>query len=285
MKKTLSPASGPVESHLTLPGSKSLTNRALLLAALANGVSELKDILISDDTEAFIAALRLLGIRIQLDTDTQQCIVMGCGGTFPVNEAWIDCRDAGTAARFLPAAVSATIGRWHFDGSPQLRKRPLGGLLKALRSQGIKIQSEDQEDSLPLTVFGQNGLPGGTLKVDATDSGQFVSSLLMAAPMSHTAVTLDLHDAVSKPFIDMTIRVMAEFGVRVRQLHPERFSIPVPQRYIARDYVIEPDLSTAAPFFRSRRSDRRGSYHSADQTQGIQPGRCPVSFSAAKNGL
>lgn len=247
MKKTLLPARHPLDVRLHMPGSKSLTNRGLLLAALAHGVSELSDILLSDDTETLIEALRNLGVAVQVDTGRLSCLVTGCGGLFPAKKARLFCRQAGTVARFLLAACCASPGEYHFDAAPGLRRRPLAGLVEALRSQGVKIHAED--DHLPLTVWGQTGLKGGTLEIDASKSGQFVSALLMAAPLSRRSVMLNMHQPVSRPFIDMTLATMAEFGVRVRQLHPERFSIPVPQRYLARHFVAEPDLSTAAPFF------------------------------------
>lgn len=248
MKRSIQAIKKPVQARIKIPGSKSITNRALLLAALANGVSEVSSILISDDTTAFIKALRQLGVMIQFDESTQSCIVGGCNGRFPKNKASIWCDEAGTAARFLLAACASSSGSYSFDGSERLRERPIALLLDALRMQGAKVEPKNSS-KMPFTIKGREGLLGGEIAIDGSQSGQFISALLMVAPFAESPVIIETTHLVSRSFVDMTCDMMAEFGVLVRRMHQERFSIPVPQRYIARDYVVEPDLTTASYFF------------------------------------
>jgi 3-phosphoshikimate 1-carboxyvinyltransferase len=248
MKQPIQTASMPINARVTIPGSKSITNRALLLAALADGVSELFDILISDDTVAFMDALRQLGIAIKLDETTRSCIVAGGQGHFPKKNASIWCADAGTAARFLLAACAASLGSYQLDASAQLRKRPILSLLRTLCAQGAKVIPEDAE-KMPFTIVGNEGLRGGDIEIDGSETSQFISALLMVAPFAKTPVLLKSQKVVSNPYVLMTCKMMNEFGVLVRRMHQARYSVPAPQRYTACDYWVEPDLSTASYFF------------------------------------
>ncbi|MDR3491063.1 MAG: 3-phosphoshikimate 1-carboxyvinyltransferase [Gammaproteobacteria bacterium] len=247
MKQLIRAVNSPIHAHVTIPGSKSITNRALLLAALSEGVAEIFDILLSDDTWAFINALKELGIVIQVDESTNSCLVAGGMGEFPHKEASIWCDNAGTVARFLLAACAATPGVYRFDASPQLRRRPIAALLRTLCGQGAKVLEESE--SMPFTIVGSEGLRGGEIEIESSESSQFVSALLMVAPFAASPVLIKTHELVSNPYVDMTCAMMADFGVLVRRMHSTRFSIPAPQRYVARDYTIEPDLSTASYFF------------------------------------
>lgn len=248
MKQSIRSTKQPIHAHVIIPGSKSITNRALLLAALADGVSELSGMLISDDTRAFVNALHALGIVIQLDEADRSCIVGGSGGQFPRSEATIWCDSAGTVARFLLAACAASSGKYFFDATPQLRQRPIEPLVKVLCAQGAKVTPEDATH-MPFTIKGTNNLSGDHIEIDGKETGQFISALLMIAPFAKSPVEITSEDIVNRPFVDMTCTMMAEFGVLVRRMHRARFLIPVPQRYKATDYVIEPDLSTASYFF------------------------------------
>lgn len=248
MKQSIKSVSSPLSANLTIPASKSITNRALLLAALAEGVSEIFNLLISDDTLAMIHALHELGIALQLDEADRSCIVAGCGGQLPKAEATIYCREAGTVARFLLAACAGHPGIYHFDAAPQLRSRPFSALLNVLAAQGAKIKPSNTK-KMPLTLAGTDGLHGGEVEIDAAQSGQFVSALLMIAPYAKNSLTIEAKNLVSQPYVEMTCEMMAEFGVLVRRIHQGRYSVLVPQRYKARDYYVEPDLSTAANFF------------------------------------
>ena len=248
MKKHIQPVSKPLNATVNIPGSKSITNRALLLAALADGVSEISSILISDDTNACIDALRQLGVMIQYDPTAKVCIVGGCSGRFPKNEASIHCHDAGTVARFLLAACAASQGKYFFDASQRLRERPISPLLNALQIQGVTVEP-DHAAQMPFTILGHGGLSGGEIEIDGSQSGQFASALLMIAPFAQTQVVLKTAHLVSRSYIDLTCAMMAEFGVQVKKFHQERYVVPVPQMYTARDYVVEPDFSTASYFF------------------------------------
>lgn len=248
MKQLVRAVNAPIHAKVTIPGSKSITNRALLLAALADGVSELSDILLSDDTLAFIEALRALGISIQLDTAARSCIVAGNHGQFPKTEAAIWCHSAGTVARFLTAACAASPGQYYFDATPQLRQRPLDPLLQLLVLQGAKIQPE-HATQLPFTLVGCDRLHGGEIEITDETSSQFLSALLMIAPYAKSSVIISTPGAPRRSYIDMTCAMMGEFGVLVRRMHYSRFSVPVPQCYHARDYTVEADFSTASYFF------------------------------------
>lgn len=226
---------------IIIPGSKSITNRALLLAALANDTSTLTDILLSDDTLAFIQALRQLGVNINLDGTT--AIIEGCSGKFPNQTATIQCEDAGTAARFLTAACANSEGNYTLDGSERLRQRPLKTLINTLKNQGAEFGSA----SLPFTVTGHK-LQGGNISIDASESSQFISALLMIAPLMQHDITLHLEQPMRDTYIDMTIAMMKSFGVDVTK-SDLCYHIKTGQHYQAQRYCIEPDLSTASYFF------------------------------------
>ncbi len=248
MRQSIHAVTSPIEARVVIPGSKSITNRALLLAALADGVSELCDMLISDDTLAFVNALRQLGISIQVDAEKHSCIVAGGQGSFPKKNATIWCADAGTVLRFLLAACSIAPGTYEFDGSEQLRQRPIAALLRTLCSQGATIQPEYAE-KMPFTLLGSEGLLGGEIEVDDSETSQFLSGLLMAAPFAKTPVVLKTKNLGMHSYVSMTCTMMADFGVLVRRMHHGSYRVLSPQRYMARDYRIEPDLSTASYFF------------------------------------
>ncbi len=248
MKQLISAVSAPLQARVIIPGSKSITNRALLLAALAEGVSELFDVLISTDTLAFMQALRNLGIVVQTDVAERTCIIAGCAGHFPKQQAAVWCEDAGTVARFLTAACAASSGSYDFDGSKRLRERPIFALLKTLCAQGARV-FPDHAHQMPFTLTGADGLNGGTIQIDSHETSQFLSALLMIAPFAKHEVILKTPASVRHTYVDMTCEIMADFGVLVRRMRNGRYSVPAPQRYGARDYVIEPDLSTASYFF------------------------------------
>jgi 3-phosphoshikimate 1-carboxyvinyltransferase len=248
MKQVITAVSAPIQARVIIPGSKSITNRALLLAALADGVSELFDVLISTDTLAFMQALRGLGIVVQTDVGERTCIIAGCSGHFPKKQTAVWCEDAGTVARFLIAACAASNGNYDFDGSKRLRERPIFALVKTLCAQGAKVFPENAQQ-MPFALTGADGLTGGTIEIDSHETSQFVSALLMIAPFAKHEIILKTHASVSHTYVDMTCQIMADFGVLVRRMRNGRHSVPAPQRYGARDYVIEPDLSTASYFF------------------------------------
>ncbi len=229
---------------MRVPGSKSVTNRALLLAGLADGDSSLRGGLIADDTLAFAAGLRSLGIVAREQSGGWR--VSGCAGRVPAAEADVFCAEAGTAARFLLAAAAAGHGAYRFDAAPQLRRRPLAVLLEALRAQGAATEPPDA-GALPFTLLAR-GLAGGRLRLPGDTSSQFISALLMAAPLGREPLDLRVDGLVSRPYVSMTLRMMAQFGAGGEAHGDERFVVG-PGAYAGRDYDVEPDASTASYFF------------------------------------
>ncbi|AIV36237.1 3-phosphoshikimate 1-carboxyvinyltransferase [Streptomyces sp. SID6013] len=226
-----------------VPGSKSITNRALLLAAAARGTSRLTAPLVSDDTVAFRTALEHLGAGVRESDDAWEVTGLGRG---PVGGADIWCADAGTAARFLPPFAATGRGTYLFDGSDQLRARPLQPLVAALERLGADVVTQGPR-VLPLRVRA-DGLSGGELTVDGGLSSQFLSGLLMAAPLASAPLTVTVRDLVSRPYVDMTLALMRHFGARATAGPPEVFTIG-DGGYRAADLAVEPDASTASYFF------------------------------------
>lgn len=235
----------PIKATITIPGSKSLTNRALILAALAHGESHLCNIQLSDDSDTLIKALASLGISIRVDKKTNSCIIQGSDGNFPKKQAHIWCQDAGTIARFLLAACAIMTGEYHFDATQRLRERPLAPLLNALSQQGATITSTQH---MPLTIQGAQPL-GGHITLDASLSSQLASALLIIAPYAKQTTRLNLQHVVSEPYIDMTISVMTAFGATIKKASPNQYEIDHTSHYVGQHYYIEPDYSTASYFF------------------------------------
>jgi len=207
----IQPFTRPVRGSVTLPGSKSITNRALILAALADRTVTLSGALFSRDTRIMIAALRALGFKVGADETALTITVEGRGGLIPAREAKLDVGNAGTAARFLTAFVCLRHdGVYHFDGDEAMRRRPIGALLDALESQGAKASAR----SFPFTLR-TAGLPGGAVELDASESSQLLSALLMVAPRAKTRLEVKLKgETVSRPFVEMTERMLAQFATR-----------------------------------------------------------------------
>ncbi len=246
---TLRPIPHPIDRTVTLPGSKSLTNRALLAAAMAAGVSEIRDLLLADDTRLMIDALRSLGISIRIHDDRPRATVHGCGGHWPHVQADLACGNAGTVIRFLTAACAAGHGNYRLDGSARMRERPIGPLVDALRDLGAAVGFEMKDGFCPLTIHA-SGLRGGTVHIDKPPSSQFVSALLMAAPRAATDVMIDVTGPLpSAPYVRLTLDVMHAFGVDVVENDMRRFIVPSAQTYAPAQYDIEPDASAASYFF------------------------------------
>lgn len=235
---SIEPLSAPPDVDIRVPGSKSLTNRALVAAALADGVSTLRGVLFADDTEAMLDSLQRLGVRLEIDRATEAVIVHGTGGEIPVSEADLDARQSGTTARFLLPVLALGHGRFRLDGDAQLRSRPLGPGIDALRQLGVRIVEEGAAGRLPVVVEG-SGLPGGSVTIDGEVSSQFLSGLMLAAPCAHGELTIEVTGRqVSRPYVDMTTRVARQFGATGGV-----------SGYRAADVTIEPDASAASYFF------------------------------------
>jgi 3-phosphoshikimate 1-carboxyvinyltransferase len=219
---------------VVLPGSKSITNRALVCAALARQPSTLEGALIADDTEAMITCLRRLGTRVEVDGTTISVTRRKWG-----EAATLDARLSGTTARFLLPVIATASGTYRIDGAPPLRARPMGPLLDALRSLGAQVVG----DALPVEVRGP--VLGGTVQVAGDESSQFLSGLLLAGAVMARGLRIELTTPlVSRPYVDLTVSVMESFGSRVHGLHVP-FSGYVGQAH----YAIEPDASAATYFF------------------------------------
>ncbi len=228
-----------------IPGSKSLTNRILVLSAASAGRSVLHEPLDSDDTRACAAALRAMGYAVD-DADPARWVVEGTGRGPTRDAAEVYCADAGTAARFLPPLAATGHGRFVFDGSDQLRRRPLGPLLDSLARLGAGITRRSGSD-LPFELHA-TGLAGGPVAVASTASSQFLSGLLMAGPLMSDGLALAGGPRVSQPYIDMTIALMARFGVPASRDGDGGIQVPAaPYRPV--DVRVEPDASTASYFF------------------------------------
>ena len=231
-------------AEVRIPGSKSVTNRALFLSACASGLSYLRRPLISDDTEAFADGLTALGYQLQWTGD--DVALMGSITGPPAAAAEVYTRDAGTAARFLPALAATGHGTFHFDGSAQLRRRPVGPMVAALRDLGAAVRFGDTDGHLPLTVE-SDGLAGGQVTMDASVSSQFLTALLMAAPLTRDGLAVTVTGMVSAPYVDMTVRMMRQFGAKVKR-DGDTFTVQ-PGGYAARSFTVEPDASAASYFF------------------------------------
>jgi 3-phosphoshikimate 1-carboxyvinyltransferase len=208
----IQPFTRPVSGEVSVPGSKSLTNRALLLAALGREPTVLTGALFSEDTELMAEALRRLGFAVHADAGAHTLRVEGRGGDIPVAAADIFVGLAGTAARFLTAlCAAAPRGVFRLDGVAQMRRRPMKGLIDALRALGADIRCPGQEGFFPLEIHAR-GLEGGPVAIDASESSQMLSALLMVAPLARRPVELSLSAPVREPFVQMTRELMARFG-------------------------------------------------------------------------
>ena len=240
---------GPVRGAIRPPGSKSITNRALACAALAEGVSTFSGALDSEDTQVMIAALRQLGVEIDVDLQSAELSVTGCGGRIPAGGGDLYVANSGTTIRFLAGLVALGRGTFRLDGTPRMRERPIGDLIDALRQLGADAESEGP-GGCPPVVIRAAGLPGGPAVVRGDVSSQFLSGLLMAAPYAKRPVDLSVDGAlVSQPYVRMTLAVMSAFGIDVPAGDLTRFRLPAGVKYRGREYAIEPDASAASYFF------------------------------------
>jgi 3-phosphoshikimate 1-carboxyvinyltransferase len=241
--------SGPIAANVRPPGSKSITNRALVCAALAEGTSQLVGALDSDDTRVMIDSLARLGIVIRHDAPAATIDVAGCGGRIPASAADLFVGNSGTTMRFLTALAVLGNGVYRLDGVPRMRERPIDDLVAALVQLGCDVASE-QPNGCPPVVVRAKGLRGGRAEIQGDRSSQFLSGILMAAPYARQPVELVTSGPlVSQPYVRMTLAVMKAFGVMAEASDLRRIRVPTPQVYRGREYAIEPDASAASYFF------------------------------------
>jgi 3-phosphoshikimate 1-carboxyvinyltransferase len=239
----------PLRGGIRPPGSKSITNRALVCAALADGPSTLTGALDSDDTRVMIDALRKLGFAIDVDETGTRITVAGRGGAIPARAAELYVANSGTTVRFLAALVSLAHGTFRLDGAPRMRERPIDDLVAALRQLGVDAACEAPVGCPPVLIRAE-GLRGGPATVRGDVSSQFLSGLLLASPYARQPVTLSVSgELVSRPYVEMTLAVMRAFGVDLPASGLREFRPPAGAKYRGREYAIEPDASAASYFF------------------------------------
>jgi len=246
---TLNPIN-KVDGVINLPGSKSVSNRALLLAALANGTTELTNLLDSDDIRHMLNALKALGVSYRLSDDKTRCTVTGLGGTFKVSDPGeLFLGNAGTAMRPLCAALCLGQGEYTLTGEPRMEERPIGDLVDALRQAGAKVDYLKNEGYPPLTIHAC-GLQGGEVEIDGSVSSQFLTAFLMAAPLASGDCSIRIKgELVSKPYIEITLKIMAAFGVEVENNDYSIFKIKGGQTYQSPgQFLVEGDASSASYF-------------------------------------
>ncbi len=249
--RKIQPAPGPIAGTVKPPGSKSLTNRALLLAALADGTSRITGVLDSEDTRVMANGLLALGVPTQVNWATGNAEIVGMAGHFPKSAGVdLDVQNSGTTIRFLTAALTAAGGRFSLSGVPRMHQRPIGDLVRALKLLGGGVNAQDNLEFPPVEIA-STGLRGGTVHVAGNVSSQFLSGLLMAAPLAKNPVEIIVDGSlVSQPYVRMTLQNMKTFGVNVRSADESlsRFFVQ-PQSYRAADFSVEPDASAASYFF------------------------------------
>ncbi len=249
----LEPISMPFAATITPPGSKSLTNRALVLAALGDGISDLHNCLFADDTLVMIDSLTKLGFMVEVDRNVGRVRVHGRAGHIPAGEADLFCGNSGTTIRFLAALCCLGKGRYNLDGIPRMRQRPIGHLVEMLRNLAARIEYPMSEGFPPIEIHA-DGLPGGLVRVGAAASSQFLSALLQVAPYARIEVRVDLEgEQTSWPYVAMTMRLMDQFGVTCelrrdpKTGQPSQINVP-PGHYRPTEYLVEPDASNASYF-------------------------------------
>ena len=241
-------APGPVRATVPVPGSKSITNRALLLAAAAGTGGTVRGALRSRDTDLMMAALRALGVPVAIPedgtdaTNVTDAVVVGSHDGLR-GPASVDCGLAGTVMRFVPPFAALATGEVRFDGDPRARERPMSTILDALRTLGVDVDAR----ALPFVLRGRGSVPGGAVTLDASGSSQFVSGLLLAAPGYDRGITVHHNGppVPSMPHIDMTVQMLREAGVDVGTSGGDTWRV-MPRPVTGRDWTVEPDLSNAA---------------------------------------
>ena len=245
----IQPLDAPVDADVDIPGSKSYTNRALLIAALANGESRLTGALFSDDTRHMAGSLRTLGVGVKGDRAACAFTVAGTGGRIPVPEADLFIGNSGTSARFLTAYLGLGQGTYTLDGNPRMRQRPIQDLLDGLRTLGVDVSSKEDTGCPPVLV-NASGIRGGRATMPGDRSSQYFTALLQVAPYAGQDVEICVQgDLVSKPYIDITLDIMHDFGVEVDNDSYHTFRVRAGQRYRPQHYRVEPDASNASYFF------------------------------------
>ncbi|MFM9835370.1 MAG: 3-phosphoshikimate 1-carboxyvinyltransferase [Methylophilaceae bacterium] len=244
------PAASRAKGAVKLPGSKSISNRTLLLAALANGTTEIRDLLVSDDTSRMLDALEKLGVKLEKLSETDWKVTGG-DGNFPNKNAELFLGNAGTAFRPLTAALALSGGHYTLSGVQRMHERPIGDLVDALRQIGANIEYLENEGYPPLKISPAKIDVSKPIKIRGDVSSQFLTALLMALPLTKQQATIEVvGELISKPYIEITLNLMAKFGVEVQRESWQKFTIPASNSYQNLDrYYVEGDASSASYFF------------------------------------
>lgn len=238
--------SGGFNVRLELPGSKSVTNRALVLAALSHGRTTLQNFSTSDDSRYLAGAFQTLGLKTVINEKNSECVIEG--GTLPQGARGLFVGNAGTAMRFLLSYLTLGHGEFILDGDERMRERPIRDLIEALNRIGCDVESVNANGCPPVKVRA-NGMPGGKCEISGKSSSQYVSSILMSAPLSERGLDLVITDGLaSEPYLEMTLKMMEQFGVSAQRTGTQQFHIPKAEYRTPRKYYIEPDASSASYF-------------------------------------
>jgi 3-phosphoshikimate 1-carboxyvinyltransferase len=250
MKNLSLPAVSHAEGSIILPGSKSISNRTLLLAALATGTTEIRDLLASDDTARMLEALEKLGVKLENFAENAWRVT-GCGGNFPNKHADLFLGNAGTAFRPLTAALAFSNGNYVLSGVPRMHERPIGDLVNALLQAGAQIECLENAGFPPLRISPATLDLSQPLQIRGDVSSQFLTALLMALPLTKQQATIEVvGELISKPYIEITLNLMAKFGVTVQREGWQRFIIPANTSYQSPGrFFVEGDASSASYFF------------------------------------
>lgn len=249
MEQLSIPAASQAKGSITLPGSKSISNRTLLLAALANGVTEIHDLLDSDDTSRMLESLAILGVDFEnIAKNTWR--VNGCKGNFPNKNADLFLGNAGTAFRPLTATLAFSNGHYHLSGVPRMHERPIGDLVDALRQAGANIKYDANNGFPPLTISPTTLDLIEPIQIRGDVSSQFLTALLMALPLSGQKAIIEVvGELISKPYIEITLNLMAKFGVQVERQGWQKFTIAANSQYSSPETIfVEGDASSASYF-------------------------------------
>ena len=244
----IQPLNEELDLNIAVPGSKSITNRYLVMSALADGEVRLSGVLHSDDTVYMVAGLKSLGFKVEADWQARTCLIVGRGGKIPATGADIFVGAAGTVMRFLSAFVSLGKGRFRLDGTPRMRERPIEDLLLGLRLMGVNARSE-LGNQCPPVVVDADGLPGGKTSIDGSRSSQYISAMLLVAPYARAPMQIEVTGSfVSRPFVELSLKAMSDFGV-LTKTDGERIYRPTHGvKYRPGKYEVEGD-ATAASYF------------------------------------
>ena len=243
-------AEGNIEISVRVPGSKSITNRALLLATLADGTSLLSGVLFSDDSRHFIDCVKELGFDIKVDEGHSVVQIAGKGGEIPLKEAKIDVGSAGTAARFMAATLGVSNGTYHLNSSEQMKKRPMAPLINSLKELGCEVIFDEEENHFPFTLK-SNGFEKNEIEINIDSSSQFLSALMIASVLCKDDFKINVSGSHGMAYIDMTAKMMEQFGVSCKKNEESGiyFYTKARQKYVSKEYEIEPDASAAAYFY------------------------------------